>query len=385
MALLGVLAFDTETHCFRPGNQAPPVVCVSWSIYGRADLLAVSGSRSLRGQEFRGGEFWTPDGPRPARTPIASWLAHALSSGLLLVGAHVAYDLAVLCAHVPDALPAVFRAYEQDRVTDVLIRQKLADIGRGVFRGQFRGSTYVPTNYDLETVARRHGATKRKDDPWRTRYEELQEIPLAAWAHYRASDGLLGSDAIAYSLGDATGTEQAYLGQGRYDPALLVDEYDQARKFWGLQLASVWGIRTSAHGVDQLELGVRTERDRLGALLREVGLVRADGSRDTKLAKLRMIAACGAGVRRTEKGAVCLDSDACSESGDELLESYAEYSSFAKVLANDVQMLRGGTEYPIHTRWGTAKTSRVTSSKPNIQNPRRLPGVRECFVPRGGE
>ena len=39
----------------------------------------------------------------------------------------------------------------------------------------------------------------------------------------------------------------------------------------------------------------------------------------------------------------------------------------------------------MHTNFGMAASGRSTSSKPNVQNPRRLPGIRECFTPRQGK
>lgn len=39
----------------------------------------------------------------------------------------------------------------------------------------------------------------------------------------------------------------------------------------------------------------------------------------------------------------------------------------------------------MHTSFGLADTGRSTSAKPNVQNPRRLPGIREAFVPRPGK
>jgi MoxR-like ATPase len=135
-----------------------------------------------------------------------------------------------------------------------------------------------------------------------------------------------------------------------------------------------------------LESGARQELDELGALLREHGLVKPDGVRDTKAAKARMLASCAEAriePRQTKSGDVCLDSDACNSVVDPLLEAYAQFSSYKKVLSNDVEALKGGVLHPIHTHFDLAETGRTTSSKPNVQNPRRLPGVRECFVPRG--
>jgi DNA polymerase I-like protein with 3'-5' exonuclease and polymerase domains len=108
--------------------------------------------------------------------------------------------------------------------------------------------------------------------------------------------------------------------------------------------------------------------------------------RDTKAAKRRIERAyqeLGLPVRLTAKEGICLDSDACKSSGDPMLEAYADYSSMTKVLSNDVEMLRRGVVTPIHTHFDLADTGRVTSAKPNVMNPRRLAGVRECYVPRG--
>lgn len=213
---------------------------------------------------------------------------------------------------------------------------------------------------------------------------------------------LHGQDAIKYALGDALATRAAYCGQSaRYHPDLLVDEYQQARKFWGLDLAAMWGLRTSLRGVLSLERGAREHRDHLGAMLldardewdRPAPLIRpktkkpdAPMQRDTNAAKARMVASCtrdGIEIRRTKKDGICLDSDACKSSGDPMLEAYADYSSMVKVLSNDVEMLRKGVVVPIHTHFDLVNSGRPSTSKPNVSNPRRLTGVRECYVPRG--
>ena len=79
-----------------------------------------------------------------------------------------------------------------------------------------------------------------------------------------------------------------------------------------------------------------------------------------------------------------MDADACEASGDELLEDYAELTSLKAVLNKDLPVLASAVDFPVHTSFGMAASGRSTSSKPNVQNPRRLPGIREAFVPREG-
>lgn len=362
-----IVCFDLETRLFAPGCMAPEIVCVTWVVDGGTpEIMHARNGQSLNS------ELYTV-----FSDPLSFWAHWVLDRADGIVGHNVAYDLACLCAHDETLVPKVFQAYDENRITDTMLRQKLADIGRGRYRGFYNGPVWIPLSYDLGDVGRRHGLKVDKEDPWRLRYGELIDVPLASWPE----------EAIAYALRDAEATWAAFEGQEeRYGEELLVDQFNQARKFWALHLASVWGLRTSLRGVMQLEKGALEELERLGDLLREHGLVRKDGSRDTKAAKARMAAVCaeqGLEPRLTKSGELCLDSEACKSVGDPLLEAYTDFSSYSKVLSADVKMLKAGIMLPIHTRFDLADTGRVTSSKPNVQNPRRLPGVRECFVPRG--
>jgi len=138
------------------------------------------------------------------------------------------------------------------------------------------------------------------------------------------------------------------------------------------------------------------------------GLVEVSHTRDTKAAAERCFWAYyrqGAVAPRTDSysekehgslktpdgriylnlNCISLDSDACEQSDDPILQLYSEYQSLAKTLANDIPMLRAGAVLPVHSRFETLlETGRTSSSKPNVQNVRRLPGIRECFVPRDG-
>lgn len=407
---------DLEGYRFRPARMAPPIVCVQFCLDdGPAHLM------TKRGECIREDGYVVPVTGKTFASLAADWL----DGGATIVGHNIAYDMACLCAWDSALTPLVYRAYRENRITDTMFRQKLADIGRGRHRGFQAGDGWVQLNYDLGSVGGRHGFRVNKDDPWRMYYELLDEIPLEHWPAFTAwvpilkkdvvqlnPDGtpqmvqLFGGDAITYALGDPVATRAAYCGQSaRYDPALLVDEYQQARKFWALHLAAVWGLRTSLRGVLSLEKGAREHRDDLAELLLDATakdtwgrtvsapLIRpktqkpgAPLSRDTAVAKARMVLACyesGLPLRRTKKDGICLDSDACQSSGDPLLEAYADYSSMVKVLTNDVEMLRKGVVVPIHTHFDLVDTGRVSSAKPNVMNPRRLTGVRECYVPRG--
>ena len=110
---MNILAWDSETALFRPGVMAPEAVCFTWQRPGEAPQI-------IHAED-------------PATLPLVrGWLT---DPKLLLVGHHVAYDFAVLCARWAELVPLVFAAYDADRVTCTKLRFQLLDIAAGQFRG----------------------------------------------------------------------------------------------------------------------------------------------------------------------------------------------------------------------------------------------------------
>lgn len=437
MSTLTPWAFDFETELFRPACIAPAPACMTW--------------------QERGGQAGICDAA-DARGILREALA---DKNTVLVGANVAFDMAVACEAYPELRPAIFEAYNDDRVTDVQHRQRLLDIAGGTYKGRFVGNgVWIPYRYDLASLAKRCAGIELQKDEWRLSYGNFIGVPLAQWPEHalvvqaQARETLADIEAewddvapkdvpktitkrmaglwdmisgdprrcVEYPLEDAVATLAVYEKQEAH-ASFLADQYRQARAYFALHLGSAWGLRTDAHGVEVLRQQTEKDYNETLAYLVEHKLVRATGVRDTKAAKRTMIDVClrdGMPLRRTDshddqdkdtcclldgtdvtKGAdaceehVSLDEEACLVTGDELLLSYARFGTLTKVLKNDVKALSGGILYPIHTSYGLAETGRTTSGKQsedsglrdystNIQNLRRLPGIREAFVPREG-
>src|SRR6185312_1532971 len=333
---------------------------------------------------------------------------------VLLVGHNVAYDMGVMGAAFPELVPEIYAAYDADRVTDTMIREKLLDIARGEYRGKFGddGETWITKNYRLSDIVRQYTGRFMLKDGWRMYYEEFRHTPLERWAaravevqaKYRPDyeallrerqanpkkfdkkqlladlHEMMQSDpdgARRYPLDDATGTLDGFLGQEAFADPYLDDQFRAARKDFWLHLMSTWGLRTSREGVERLREEAVKMHEEVKARLVLAGLVRKDGSRDTKAAKARMESVClgqGLKLRRTKPtesnpdGGISLDEDACKAVDDDILHDYARYSKLSKVLSNDVKALMMGTVFPIHTHFGIAETGRVTSANPNVQN-----------------
>ncbi len=419
---MNVFAFDTETTLIRPGCHAPPMACLTW-------------------------QFWTPDmNNTPARILHGSDpLTRDIFKGVvedpnaLIVGQFVAYDMGVCGAAWPELVPSIFAAYRADRVVDTKIREQLWDIALGIFRGYpDEHGMWKKNSYDLGSIARRRAGITLKKDGWRLRYGEFLDIPVHQWparatelmrdAKVLLDAGVKDKDleaivagrpeeVVEYPLLDASSTLRVYLNQeqarqkeiraGGDDP--FADQFRQTRHSWWRALMSTWGCRTWEEGVRNLAAMTAREIDRLTAELVASGLVRADGTRDTKLATQRMLDVMGwtaiekdgdtkyepiearkaddtvRPLRKTKGGGVSLDRDACKESEDSILIDYGNRAQLKAVQDKDVPMLMQGVYMPIHTRFDLVATGRASSSSPNVMNLRRLPGIREAFVPRVGK
>lgn len=404
-----VFAYDTETAPIGPGLHSPPMACMTYqsSKMPNPGILHQS----------------DPTAYRLFRTMLES-------PGVIIVGQYVAYDMCVCASKWPDLIPLIFDAYESNRVTDTKIREQLWDIALGIFRGYAdeRG-VWRKNDYGLDGIARRRVGMQLKKDGWRLRYGEFINVPLDRWVEHaktliedaraRLEAGVKDKDleaivagrpeeVIEYPLRDAEATLKVYqaqeaarqkeIAEGIGDP--FVDQFRQAQHSFWTTLMSNWGARTREQGVIDLEVATERRIQELTADLVSWGLVRKDGSRDTKVATQRMLDVMGWRVegdgyvktrydarplRKTKGGGISLDRDACKESDDEILQDYGERAVMKAVQDKDVPMLRAGIIMPVHSRYDIVASGRTSSSSPNLQNLRRLIGIRECFIPRKGK
>lgn len=410
---MNVIAFDTETEKTRPGCKAPPMACLTFHAKGEEKPSIVHGRDPA------------------ARRLFVEWIE---STKVTLAGHFTAYDMGVAAVAWPDLIPAIFDAYEADRVECTMLREKLWDIALGTFRGYAdEKGVWRRNDYNLDAVARRRANMPLKKDGWRKRYGEFIAYPLEQWparaselaeeARRMIAGGIKDKDleaiakgdpneVILYPLNDATATLLVREAQEALiehcDPNPFVDQYRQSRASWWLTLMCNWGLRTRAEGVRMLTAQTKASLAGLEKDLVAAGLVRPDGSANTKVAKARMLEVMGWAqeihtdangkksysytktrddarkLHKTDTGDVSIGRDACKASEDPILGDYGERSQLQSVLSKDVPMLEAGVFAPVHTRIDIAASGRTTSSSPNIQNLRRLPGIREAFVPRDG-
>lgn len=404
------VAWDTETCLIGPGQPAPPLVCTS--------IKDSQGSYLLHHTESK---------------PFFDYALY--DNNVTLVGHNLAYDFGVVAQKWPEFLPQVFKLIEEGRAHCTMVRMKLIDIAANRYRGyriertpqeikEKKKAKWIDVRYDLSSTYNRFTGQWLKKDEYRLKYREYLDVPLEEWPE----------GAQQYPLEDARATLIVHEGQENVRKYLntqiqesfsyltevdvLGDQASQMKAAWWMWLMAAWGIRTSPIGVLKLqEEAGKAYQDTIDFLkdipicevcgeailqknalspkpmcerhprARHLYLVSPAGKRSTKAAKLRMIKAMGGieNCRLTAKGQISLDKEACAAADDPLLDEYGELSSLQTVVNKDLKALRKGRFLPIHSFFNSLiATGRTSSSGPNVQNIRRLPGIRECFVPRSG-
>jgi len=317
-----------------------------------------------------------------------------------ITGANFAFDACVLMRAYPRLTDLIYRAYKDGRVHDIQHNQRLIDLANGCLNG-YRLSTGVshPHYYNLAALHERYGygPLDKSKDTWRLRYAELIPVDLRDWP----------DDAREYAKLDALATLRVDRSQQAF-AEFIVDGPAQARAALALHRQSIRGMITDARTIEGYLEEVELDISRAKALCVEHGLIRGTirgngkvwpaskvGTRDMKAARARMVEACaelGISAKKTDGGDICLDAEACRDSGDPVMQAYALYTSAASVRERVTQLREGTSGLPLQTEYVIINSNGITSSrepKPplvgsNFQNVPRAGRMRECFVPRPG-
>jgi hypothetical protein len=269
-----LLSFDLETYKIAPGVLAPPIVCGS--------SASVSGLPSLL-----------------SRKQAHETFLRALLDKKTLIGANIAYDMAVMANERPEFLPEIFRAYEEARVFDVQIAQALDAIAGGHLGIDPRTGAPIADpvtgkkskRYSLaictDLVLGRIDA--KANDDWRTSYALLDGVTIDRWPH----------EAAVYPKDDAANTLAVALAQLGLGPGVVpyrnLDALpDQAETAFALQLGAVRGIRTDRHRATRLRAEAEAKRAAMTERYQKLGFLRQDGSQDTIAVKRAVALAYGA-------------------------------------------------------------------------------------------
>jgi DNA polymerase I-like protein with 3'-5' exonuclease and polymerase domains len=359
------IAIDTETWLITPGNLAPKLVCVSYYDGTNGDVLDAEMGTAY----------------------VYDWLT---SEDVVLVGHNIAFDFAVLVRQYPEFMPLVWKAYDEGRVYDTQVYEKVQKIALGWFR--IDPTTKRVPNFTLGSLAEEYlGESiegKHGEDAWRLRYRELDGVPIDEWPRAAYEYARLDAE-YTWRVLVKQQTEWPRRAKDRGLPEELPNTEDQFRYAWSMHLMSAWGIRTDGEMVDALEASLGETVTKAMRVLRKKGIYRDKGTKNLSVVRDLVEKAYtkrGAPVPTTPKGAVSTSAQTLQESGHEDLELLASISGDQKLLNTFIPILRSGTEMPINPRFNPLVASgRSSCRKPNLQNQPRQEGVRDCYIPREGK
>lgn len=391
------VGLDFETCLIRSALGAPPVVCAAFyyperngpELYCTADL-------------------WAP------------LLALLEDSRRLIILHNGAFDMCCALEWAPAEIRerlrrAIFRAYDEGRILDTMLAQRLVEIETGDKRGKL----------SLDMLCQRYGLHVSKEEceadgrSVRMSYGRYLGRPLSEYT----------PKAIAYALGDPIVTWQLFeriLSRGLVSRKSLAK---MCRTDLALKLVATFGLCADPERVSQLEETARARIADLQAIMLENGFMRWERGKNQPvrtMAAIKKAVATAYNVPVDEKGLYQGDPDlveslqaqglltdggktgrisvstsklVLEESGDALLISLAEGGEWAAVWNKDLKAFRYSAEtgLPLTTKFGFAATTRTTSGGGkdpkagipwipgmNFQNFRKKEGIRECIKARLG-
>lgn len=370
-----LLSFDLETHLIQPGILAPPIVCGSRSSRDTAVLDTSLLTKEQVFELFESGFLEKQED----------------GSEVIVVGANVAYDFGCVLAERPEFFPLVWNLYERECVMDVQIAASLNAIAEGrmhdgdLYRRD--GSKISSGRYSLDECVREWlGRTDAKGhDRWRLSYALLEGIPFEEWPW----------DAKQYPKDDAANTllvAEAQLGltPGIVGAQNLHDLAKQCHAAFCLHLGSMWGLRTDPVAVDEMTKNVDAHVAELRTWALSKGLMKpktkkpgAELSKNTKAIKELVFKAYDGLPPPTDGGDISYSRDTLEESGDPVLEKFAEVGKWEK-FNTYLPTLQEAARGPWNVKPNILVATGRTSYEGLIQLMPRKGGVRECFVARAG-
>lgn len=384
------VAFDTETYLIRKTGKAttlviPRLVCMSYVEDGGPPKVVAR------------------------KEAVQKWKEWILNPDVKLIGHNVTFDVLVMTRALTeeeggDWAKEIFNLYEKQRIHDTITYRKMRRIER---IGDTGG-----TGYSLAYMAKKYLKLdlggKSGDDVWRARYGELEGIPVEKYP----------KAAYQYAAMDAKVTWDLFweMTKGKH----YRNESFQLLGDLALYLQSAHGFMVDQNHVKWIRDHYQSKLVELASVLRSGGILRKNGSADTKKVKQlfkdawaslklppqmtdsgKSIATCAKTLENL-KARGFFDLEENTES-IVLMRAYSEYKTTNKFISTYLEPLSDAGEYPVCTRYTTVVNStRVSASSPNVQNfPAHLNSeerrkkeegfegpfgkdIRGCIVPRPG-
>jgi hypothetical protein len=380
------LSNDCESHLIQPGILAPPLVCATFAyreggeiVKGYCSSLESSGVERVR--------------------ETMDWYEHRLNEEKWIwTGANIAYDWGCVLAIRPDLMWLIWEAYKTARVFDVQIACTLNAIHDGRMSDgdlyRYDGSKIQSGRYSLDEVVKEvlNRGDAKKNDRFRLSYALLEDLPISAWPW----------DAQAYPVDDVVNPLECVERMVKKPYENLHALPVQCHAAFSIHLGAMWGLRTDPERVDLFEKEITAHVRELTQFAKDQGFMRpkskkpgAEWSKHTAVIKEAVFKAYNGNPPTTPGGDVSMSREALMDSGDQILERFAEVGKWEK-LQSYLPTLREASIAPLNPRCNPLlSTGRVSQDGLLLMIPRQpakdkdkkvIPNtnVRQCFCARPG-
>ena len=418
------IAWDTETFAMTmdmdgritDGVLATELVCVTMAAETRPPAL----DDFVVAHEETTAEGWVALLTRAQA--VEAWLLCMMDPNNYMVGQNVAFDMAVMVRAVGEELGIdlmtnpklnVWAMYDPDdqscaTIRCTKVREKLISIAQDTTEYRMhpledRRCKFAYKKglgfFSLGGLVMRYfgvdiSSTKKGPDVWRLRYGELANTPLEDWPR----------EAIEYAKDDAIWTLKVAVAQSAAlevdghtvvdDMGRITDETPQTAADWALHLMAIKGVRTDPERSEALIKSTYDGIKAAAAKAVQAGILRPNPKNKTGYSDVRskLIARIEAAYSRqgmtapqTEKGNTKYGGDVLLASGDPILVEWGEAQEHMTLAKNFLGALPYGYDYPLISSPNVlVNTGRTSWRGPNLQNPPRKGGYRECFIPEAG-
>ena len=387
-------ALDVETFPIAQGVLDPKVVCCSFS-----DPEVVIGNTKEENLEAK---------------------LRDVIDNKYIIGHNIAFDMACIMKTYPSLTSSIFKAYEEKRVHDTFIREKLINLGT---HGDLDKMGGARIDYSLAGLAMSRLGTdiyNTKEGNVRTSYDGLDNIKAS---HYPLSY-------YNYSLQDALITHRVFKDQ--FNSLLALNKEDILEVEWlhvnaafTLYLMSVRGLKVDVRRKQEIQDEVTAELDPKNLpLLYSSGIItpahsgrpyKRNPERKTKpqpekvnikthlIPHIEGVAeANGIALERTTTGRVSASSGFISKLApfDPVLKQYQHRASLIKLKTSYFPAMEfpfdsGFTAHVIHPRYDPLRSTGRISSRGNSKMTKRAlyasvniqqvdPRIRNCYKAREG-
>lgn len=375
------LAMDCETELIHAGRKAPRVACITFysPFFGTVDRLK---------QKMR------IENPQDGIEIFKTWVD---TDKGFLIGQNIAFDFVCLSRVDNTIMNYVYKLYEQGRVWDVGIMERLRCLSHGWTQHPAIGKPIISGGVSLAQLTKGLlgiNVDQVKFDPNSPRYQygRLIGVDVKEWSR----------EAKNYALDDARHTYQVFNAQ--FDNVkedcragkASIDSYTirelnynvlasnslQVKADFALFHLSCYGLKTDTEKVKEWKADLEQKKESLLEEPRRAGVIKK-GKKDMKVLRELIEQDLREETPRTEKGQVSTSSEVLELCSHPALKALSDIATTSKLLNTFSKTLEAGTVYPICPRWNVlVRSGRTSCKQPNLQQLPQAGGVRECFTPR---